>query len=134
MSCSLVYRDFQVTVHGRRAGQAGCVRPAATPVADINFPFAKDDVKWRDADIPGPQDCSGRGVQFEQAVGKIASDVNPFAIGGDGDASRDFIRPVKRLDLRQRDGKQRRYFLARAGAKDLDVAADAGHVNPRAVR
>ena len=85
----------------RRAGQAVRVRPAPAPVADVNFIFAKHHIERRDADVPRPQNFSGRGVQFEQAVGKIARDVNFFAVARNGDAGGNFIRAARRIARRQ---------------------------------
>ena len=118
----------------RRAGQAVRVGPASAPVADINFVSAQHHVERRDADIPHPQNFSGRGVQFEQPVGKIPRDIKFFAVVGNCEAGGNFIRAARRVGRWQRDGIQRRNVVVAADGKDFHVAVDIGEIYPRAVR
>ena len=56
------------------------LRPAATPIADVNFAAGEHDVVRRHAHVPNSQHAAGRGVQFGQTIGKVQRNVDFFAI------------------------------------------------------
>ena len=101
----------------RMPSPAGPIRLSASgrrppPVAHVDFMAGQHDVKRRDADVPGPQNVSGRGIQFEEAVGKIARDIKFFAVRRNGDAGGNFRLAQRCVGGRQRKGIQRCDFVS----------------------
>ncbi len=122
------------SVFTNRAGNAVRIRPPSAPVANVNFIFAQDHSKGGDAHIPSPQNISVGGIQFQQSVGKIAADIDFFAIARNGDAGGNFLFPSGDVGRRQRDGKQRRNFPVFADGEYFDVAVHIRQINPCAIR
>ncbi len=109
------------------------IRPAAAPVAHVDFVPAQRDIVRCVPHVPHPRNFPCGGIYFHQPVGHVARDVDFFAVGRDGDAGGNFIFAPRLVRRRQRNGKQRRNAFVLADAKNLYVAIHVGEIDPPAV-
>ena len=110
------------------------VRPgaAASPVAHERPVAHEDHVIRRDADVEGAEHLAGGRVDLEQPVREVAADVEPAAVGRDGEAAGYLTSPlgsIGRRKLNRVRGHDRRV----AHGEHLHRAMHVAHVEPATI-
>ena len=95
--------DADARPFARRTRQVVRPRAAAAPVAHERPVADEDDVIRRDTDVEGAEHLASGGVDLEQPSREVAADVEPAAVGRDGEAAGNVAGPLRGVSRRELD-------------------------------
>ena len=124
--------DADARPFARRSRQVVRPRAAAAPVAHERPVAHEDHVVGSDTHVEGAEHVASRCVDFEQTVREVAADVEPAAVGRDGQAARNVAGPLRGIGRRELH-RVRGHDRLVAHGEHLHRAMHVAHVEPATV-
>jgi len=117
----------------RRTGEVAGAGAAPAEVRDQRPAADEDDVERGHADVERAEHGAGGGLEFEEPVGEVAADVQPRAVGRQGEAARHLRGALGSAGGGQRQGPEGGQSPI-GDREHLHRSLHVAHEQPRAVR